>query len=177
MNQVSHVTVRADEDGWRFDRWAKSHYPTLAFGQLQKLCRTGQFRLDGRLIEANARLAPGQVVRVPPLGELPEPAPKAGPPILRTEDKAFIRSLVVHEDSPSRAAVAPLAMSTACSTPWRARASGPNSCTGWIATLRGSSSLPGPRLQRASCRSPSSSIACASSTGPCCSRARSVIRA
>jgi 23S rRNA pseudouridine955/2504/2580 synthase len=98
MNQVSHVTVRADEDGWRFDRWAKSHYPTLAFGQLQKLCRTGQFRLDGRRIEANARLAPGQVVRVPPLGELPEPAPKAGPPILRTEDKAFIRSLVVHED-------------------------------------------------------------------------------
>ena len=79
MNQVSHVTVRADEDGWRFDRWAKSHYPTLAFGQLQKLCRTGQFRLDGKRIEANARLAPGQVVRVPPLGELPVPAPKAGP--------------------------------------------------------------------------------------------------
>ena len=79
MSQVSHVTVRADEDGWRFDRWAKAHYPTLAFGQLQKLCRTGQFRLDGQRIEANARLAPGQVVRVPPLGELPEPAPKAGP--------------------------------------------------------------------------------------------------
>ena len=66
MNQVSQITVRPEEDGWRFDRWAKAHFPTLAFGQLQKLCRTGQFRLDGKRIEANARIAPGQQVRVPP---------------------------------------------------------------------------------------------------------------
>ena len=98
MSQVSHVTVRAEEDGWRLDRWAKAHYPTLGFGQLQKLCRTGQFRLDGKRIEANARLAPGQVVRVPPLGELPVPAPKPGPRQVRPEDAAFIRSLVVYED-------------------------------------------------------------------------------
>ena len=98
MSGVEQVTVRAEEEGWRLDRWAKAHYPTLAFGQLQKLCRTGQFRLDGKRIEASARLAPGQVVRVPPLGELPEPAPKVAPRPLRPEDAAFIRGLVVHED-------------------------------------------------------------------------------
>ena len=98
MSGVEQVTVRAEEEGWRLDRWAKAHYPALGFGQLQKLCRTGQFRLDGKRIEASARLAPGQVVRVPPLGELPEPAPKAGPRPLRPEDKAFIRDLVVYED-------------------------------------------------------------------------------
>ena len=98
MSQINHVTVRAEEEGWRLDRWAKAHYPTLGFGQLQKLCRTGQFRLDGKRIEASARLAPGQVVRVPPLGELPEPAPKAAPRRLRPEDAAFVRGLVVYED-------------------------------------------------------------------------------
>ena len=98
MSQINHVTVRAEEEGWRLDRWAKAHYPTLGFGQLQKLCRTGQFRLDGKRIEASARLAPGQVVRVPPLGELPEPPPKAAPRQLRPEDAAFIRGLVIHED-------------------------------------------------------------------------------
>ena len=98
MSQVSHIEVKADEDGWRFDRWAKAHYPTLAFGQLQKLCRTGQFRLDGKRIEANARLAPGQMIRVPPLGELPPVTAKAGPRPPSTEDAAFIRSLVVYQD-------------------------------------------------------------------------------
>lgn len=99
---VEHVEVRPQEEGWRLDRWAKARYPTLGFGQLQKLCRTGQFRLDGKRIEASARLSPGQTVRVPPLGELPAAAP---PPRkvrerkrLDAGDVAFVRGLVVHED-------------------------------------------------------------------------------
>ena len=98
MNQVNHVKVRQEEEGWRFDRWAKTHYPTLAFGQLQKLCRTGQFRLDGKRVEANERLAPGQLVRVPPLGDLPAASPKAGKHQVRPEDAALIRSLIVYQD-------------------------------------------------------------------------------
>jgi 23S rRNA pseudouridine955/2504/2580 synthase len=98
MNQVSQITVRPEEDGWRFDRWARAHFPTLAFGHLQKLCRTGQFRLDGKRIEASARVAPGQRVRVPPLGDLPAAPPKAAPRQLRPEDAALIRGLVVYQD-------------------------------------------------------------------------------
>ena len=89
MSQVSHATVRAEEDGWRFDRWAKQHLPGLGFAQLQKLCRTGQFRVDGKRIEASARLAPGQLIRVPPLGDLPDPAAKPGRRPPREEDVVY----------------------------------------------------------------------------------------
>jgi 23S rRNA pseudouridine955/2504/2580 synthase len=99
MSGVELREVAAKEDGWRFDRWAKQHFPTLGFGQLQKLCRTGQFRLDGKRIEAGTRLAPGQIVRVPPLGDLPPPeAARPWRKALGAEDAAFIRGLVVHED-------------------------------------------------------------------------------
>lgn len=100
MSGVEHVQVKPEEEGWRLDRWAKAHLPGLSFGQLQKLCRTGQFRLDGKRTEASARLQPGQTIRVPPLGEpvasLPER--KATPAALKPEDAAFIRKLVVYED-------------------------------------------------------------------------------
>lgn len=100
MSAVEHVEVGREEDGWRLDRWAKLHYPTLSFSQLQKLCRTGQFRVDGRRIEASTRLSAGQKVRVPPLGE----APSARQPVqprqwaVAAEDAAFIRGLVILED-------------------------------------------------------------------------------
>jgi 23S rRNA pseudouridine955/2504/2580 synthase len=61
-------TVEADEAGMRLDRWFKSHYPELSFGHLQKLLRSGQIRVNGGRVKTNARLEPGQAVRVPPLG-------------------------------------------------------------------------------------------------------------
>ena len=100
MSGVEHVEVRAEEEGWRLDRWAKARFPGLGFGQLQKLCRTGQLRVDGKRTLASARLMPGQTVRVPPLGDLPAEAPPARQHHrpLRSDDAAFIRSLVVYED-------------------------------------------------------------------------------
>ena len=53
----------------RLDRWFKAHYPELSFGHLQKLLRSGQVRVDGGRVKTNTRLAPGQAVRVPPLGQ------------------------------------------------------------------------------------------------------------
>jgi 23S rRNA pseudouridine955/2504/2580 synthase len=71
---VDTVTIR-DEDGTgRLDRWFKRHYPALGHGRLEKLLRTGQIRVDGKRVKASLRLAPGQVIRVPPLDN---PAPAA----------------------------------------------------------------------------------------------------
>ena len=77
MSGVVNQTVAANEDDMRLDRWFKQHYPTLARGRLEKLLRTGQIRVDGGRVKAALRLSEGQVVRVPPLGELP-PSAKPG---------------------------------------------------------------------------------------------------
>ncbi len=64
---VAVETVAADEGGLRLDRWLRRHHPGLTQGVLQRLCRTGQIRIDGRRVEAATRIEPGQSVRVPPL--------------------------------------------------------------------------------------------------------------
>ncbi len=60
------VSISADEDGIRLDRWFKRRYPALTHGRLEKLLRTGQVRLDGKRAKAADRVAAGQQVRVPP---------------------------------------------------------------------------------------------------------------
>jgi 23S rRNA pseudouridine955/2504/2580 synthase len=69
MAAIQTRTVEADEAGMRLDRWFKAHYPELSFGHLQKLLRSGQVRVDGGRVKTNTRLAPGQAIRVPPLGQ------------------------------------------------------------------------------------------------------------
>ncbi len=83
----------------RLDRWFKAHYPGLGFGQLQKLLRTGQVRLDGARAKADTRVQPGQVVRVPPLAT----DRKAGEPTtIRTirdrGDGEVLSQMLIHED-------------------------------------------------------------------------------
>ena len=57
----------ADEDnGIRLDRWFRRHFPVLTHGQLQKLLRTGQVRINGKRVEASQRVETGQEIRVPP---------------------------------------------------------------------------------------------------------------
>jgi len=72
---VVTLTVTEDEAEIRLDRWFRRHYPHLTQGALQKLCRTGQVRVDGKRAEASTRLLPGQGVRVPPMQQAERPAP------------------------------------------------------------------------------------------------------
>ena len=73
------VTTRAvidDEADIRLDRWLRRHYPVLNQAMIQKWCRTGQVRVDGARVGADARLLAGQMVRIPPL---PAPADDEAP--------------------------------------------------------------------------------------------------
>lgn len=94
MSGVTQREVTAAEADLRFDRWCRRHFPGLGHVQLQKLLRTGQFRLDGRRVTASTRVQPGQVVRVPPV-EAAAPEPRRGP---SEADARFIRGLVIHDD-------------------------------------------------------------------------------
>jgi 23S rRNA pseudouridine955/2504/2580 synthase len=74
---VAMRAVSDDEADIRLDRWFRRHYPFLPQSAIQKLCRTGQIRVDGKRAEAATRLAPGQAVRIPPL---PQAVPPHDPP-------------------------------------------------------------------------------------------------
>ena len=78
MTKVQKLTVTEDEDGIRVDRWFKRHFPFVGHGQLEKLLRTGQVRLDGGRVKSAARLEKGQTVRVPPLGVAGSERPNKG---------------------------------------------------------------------------------------------------
>lgn len=98
MAGIEFITVTGDEAGMRLDRWFKARFPGLGFGQLQKLVRTGQVRIDGARAKTSTRLAAGQSVRVPPLAGASsdiaaKPAPKASP-----DDHQYIDSLTLFED-------------------------------------------------------------------------------
>ncbi len=81
----------------RLDRWFRAHYPDLKHGQLQKLLRSGQVRVDGGRAKANARLEAGQTVRVPPM-KLEGSAPEARQAAITPDDIRFVQSLVIHKD-------------------------------------------------------------------------------
>lgn len=91
-------TITADEADLRLDRWFRRHYPSATQGVIQKLCRTGQIRVDGKRAEAATRLAPGQSVRIPPLpSSTPVVAERPAPvfdPLLEQE----MTKLVLYRD-------------------------------------------------------------------------------
>jgi 23S rRNA pseudouridine955/2504/2580 synthase len=99
VSQVQSVEVGPEEGELRLDRWFRRHYPGLGHGRLEKLLRTGQVRVDGRRASAGDRLAPGQVVRIPPLGESADRPPEKraeAPP--RQRDIDAVLAAVIHRD-------------------------------------------------------------------------------
>lgn len=95
MKTVETVTVGADDGVTRIDRWLRRRYPHLSQGQIEKLIRTGQVRVDGARVKSSDRVNVGQIVRVPPL---PDAAPRPPPGALSAQDEAFVQSLVLHRD-------------------------------------------------------------------------------
>ena len=95
------VTVRADDDGIRLDRWFKRHMPDVSFATVSRWARTGQLRVDGARATPGDRIAEGQSIRVPP-NQPDEAAPaRAARPARRElsdEEMEFAQSLVLHKD-------------------------------------------------------------------------------
>jgi 23S rRNA pseudouridine955/2504/2580 synthase len=97
MSGVILVTVSEDEGEQRLDKWFKRRFPHVTQGAVEKLCRTGQVRVDSGRVKASDRVAPGMVVRVPPLPD------KEAPVVLENgkvnvEDARMIQNAVLWKD-------------------------------------------------------------------------------
>jgi len=87
--------VTEDEADIRLDRWFRRHFPGLQQSAIQKLCRTGQIRVDGHRADTATRLAPGQSIRIPPIQAQPQPSetPRVDP-----NEAKELRSRVIYKD-------------------------------------------------------------------------------
>jgi 23S rRNA pseudouridine955/2504/2580 synthase len=92
---VAARIVSEDEAEIRLDRWFRRHFPGLTQGVIQKLCRTGQVRVDGHRADAATRLAAGQSVRIPPLPASPGEPP---PPDIDANAARGVQRLVIYRD-------------------------------------------------------------------------------
>ena len=100
MAGVATLEIAPEDGDQRLDRWFRRHYPALGHGRLEKLLRTGQIRVNGKRARAGTRLAPGDRVRVPPLGEdgaARTPRHPASP--LDDADTAMMREAVIYRDA------------------------------------------------------------------------------
>jgi len=100
VSAVQSIAVADGEGELRLDRWFKRHFPELSHGRLEKLLRTGQVRVDGKRAASGDRLAPGQVIRVPPLAAAAprSSATKSARPAVDQRDAEALRRLVLHRD-------------------------------------------------------------------------------
>ena len=64
MSGVQILTVTEDEGEQRLDRWMKRRFPHVTQGAVEKMCRTGQLRVDSGRVKASDRVAPGMSVLV-----------------------------------------------------------------------------------------------------------------
>ena len=93
---VQTVTVSGDEDGMRLDRFFEARFPGLSFSHIQRIIRKGEVRVNGKRAEPKDRIQKGQAIRVPPLKiEPPKPRDDASGD---TKDRAFLKSIILHED-------------------------------------------------------------------------------
>ena len=100
MSSPAGVTTRMvteDEADIRLDRWFRRHFPGLTQGALQKLCRTGQIRVDAKRAGTDTRLLPGQTLRIPPLN-LNSPATAKPMPLVDARTVSEAEDMVLYRD-------------------------------------------------------------------------------
>ena len=97
MSGVKTLTVSEDEGEQRLDKWFKRRFPQLTQGHVEKMCRTGQIRVDGARAKAADRVVPGQTIRVPPLPDTEAPTRPAEGRISAADTK-MIQNAVLWKD-------------------------------------------------------------------------------
>jgi 23S rRNA pseudouridine955/2504/2580 synthase len=97
MSGVKLLTVSEDEGEQRLDKWFKRRFPHVTQGAVEKMCRTGQVRVDSARAKASDRVVPGQVIRVPPLPDVDAPS-RPRPDGVNAADARMIQAAVIFKD-------------------------------------------------------------------------------
>lgn len=98
MSAVQNRVVGPDEGDQRLDRYLRRLFPHLSQGRIEKMCRTGEVRVDKGRAKSSTRVEVGQIVRIPPL---PEPGEVSSNPVNRAlspADSKLIQSTVLYRD-------------------------------------------------------------------------------
>jgi 23S rRNA pseudouridine955/2504/2580 synthase len=101
MAGVEHISVAEDEAEQRLDRWFRRRFPHVSQGRIERMCRKGEIRVDGARVKGATRVAPGQVVRVPPLPpaeDTADPAQRTGAPEPDAEHARALRDAILFRD-------------------------------------------------------------------------------
>jgi 23S rRNA pseudouridine955/2504/2580 synthase len=96
MSGVQTLTVGLDEGEQRLDRWFRRRFPHLGQARIEKLCRTGEIRVDGARAKPATRVLSGQSVRVPPLPD--DAPPQHDRPRVSEADAEMMRASVLYRD-------------------------------------------------------------------------------
>ena len=87
---AGQLEITEDQDGQRLDRLLRQLFPQLAYGQTQKLIRSGQIRLDGKRAKSDTRVNAGQIMRLPPHIH--------GTTKNTTDTRDQVRPMIIYED-------------------------------------------------------------------------------
>jgi len=98
MSGVQTLTLSAEADGQRLDRWLKRTFPQLTQGRVEKMCRKGELRINGGRVKASTRLEEGQTLRVPPLPPEMPSAPGVAVRAITDADAEMIQRAVIFKD-------------------------------------------------------------------------------
>jgi 23S rRNA pseudouridine955/2504/2580 synthase len=96
--KVQTVTVTADENNMRVDRFLEARFPGLSFSHIQRIVRKGELRVNGKRADSKDRLEEGQSVRIPPLKL---DAPKGGGALSEAAQKVRdeLQKMILFEDA------------------------------------------------------------------------------
>jgi 23S rRNA pseudouridine955/2504/2580 synthase len=97
--KVETVTVTADENGMRVDRFLEARFPGLSFSHIQRIVRKGELRVNGKRADSKDRLEEGQNVRIPPL-KLDAPKGGIGSELSEAQQKTrdALKAMTLYED-------------------------------------------------------------------------------
>ncbi len=99
MSGVQILEIQSDQEGMRLDRWLRSLYPQLRQGEIEKLLRKGQIRVDGARAKSNTRLNRGQQVRIPPLNTMSDNRKPRRQPAAPAELVAQVHDAIIYQDN------------------------------------------------------------------------------